>query len=479
MAYRDLREYVSTLEREGEAIRVGQEVDWDKEAGAILRRSYELKAPAPLFEKVKGYPEGYRLFGGAAANYRRVALSLGLAADTPFQEIVEEIERRWREPLKPVLVKDGPCQEVVSLAPEASLFSLPAPMIHEGDGGRFLGTWHLVATKDLDSSWVNWGMYRLMLHDRLHMGTQMNAFQHIGIMFMRKYEPRNLEMEFAAAFGGDPVLTIAAVLDYGLGNSEVDLAGALRREPVQLVPCKTVDLAVPAEAEIVVEGKFLPGVRLDEGPFGEYTGYRTAPRAPRPVCRVTAITHRHDPILPMASLGIPVDDGHIVLTLSHSLAIQQHLRSMGFPFKGVFAVPETAGHMAVVSIEPNYSNMATQIACAIWSCKAGVFIPYVVVVDSDVDPTNMGQVLHAITTKCHPARGIRVMDHSVGHPLIPFLNQEERLWGQSANVVFDCTWPLDWPRETVVPPRMSFENVYSKEIKDKVLANWRNYGYKE
>jgi len=351
-------------------------------------------------------------------------------------------------------------------------------MVHEGDGGRYLGTWGLVATRDLDTPWVNWGLYRLMIHDRHHMGTQMNPFQHIGMMFFGKYEPKGLEMDFAAAFGGDPLLTLAAGMDYGLGKDEADLAGGLRGAPVELVPCETVDLAVPAQAEIVVEGKFLPGVRLDEGPFGEYTGYRTAPRAPRPVCRVTAITYRQNPILPISCLGIPVDDGHVLLSLSFTISLKRTLREQGFPVRDIYIPPECVGHMVIVSVEARYSNIASQLASAIWGSKIGVFTCYVLVVDADVDIFNMPQVLHALVTKCHPGRGIRVMPQMPGHPLMPFANEEERLWGKGASVLFDCTWPLEWPRETEVPFKISFDSAYSQAVRERVVANWSNYGYK-
>ncbi|MBW1839817.1 MAG: UbiD family decarboxylase [Deltaproteobacteria bacterium] len=176
MPYQDLREWISALEKEGEIKRVEKEVDWDLEVGAITRRVYDLGAPAPLFEKIKGYPKGYRILsapiGLSARNkYARLALALDMPADSTIRDLTEEYIRRKKNPIPPVEVKEGPCQENVYLGEEVDLYKFPAPMVHEGDGGRYLSTWHTVISKDPDSGWVNYGMYRQMIHDKNYLGT--------------------------------------------------------------------------------------------------------------------------------------------------------------------------------------------------------------------------------------------------------------------------------------------------------------------
>ncbi len=206
MSVSDLRDYISLLTRHGELQRVEEEVDWNLEMGAIIRRCYDIGAPAPLFERIKGYPKGYRVLGApmgpskhpAHSLYARVALGLGLEPHAPAKEIMEVYLQRKEKPLKPERVRNAPCKENVLLGDQIDLLKFPVPFIHGGDGGRYIGTWHTVITKDPDSSWVNSGMYRLMVHDRNTMGCLFPAQQHIGQIY-QKYEAKNLPMPAAVA----------------------------------------------------------------------------------------------------------------------------------------------------------------------------------------------------------------------------------------------------------------------------------------
>ena len=237
MAFRDLREYIEKLEEEKELVRIDEEVDWDLEVGAIIRRSYDLKAPAPLFQNIKGYPKGYRIFGApAGASNRtgrlhcRMAISFGMDPDSSAEEIIEEYLERKKNPVKPLMVGDGPCKEIIKVGDDVNLLDFPVPLVHEGDGGRYIGTWHVVITKDPDTGWVNWGMYRLMVHGKNSMGGIIAAPQHIGQRYYGKYEARNQPMEFAVAIGTEPVTPIMGCTFLPPGVDEADIAGALRKE---------------------------------------------------------------------------------------------------------------------------------------------------------------------------------------------------------------------------------------------------------
>jgi 4-hydroxy-3-polyprenylbenzoate decarboxylase len=478
MPFNDIRSYITALEKVGEVVRVEQEVDWDLEAGAIVRRACQLEAPAPFFQKMKDYPAGYRMFGAPMASFRRVALALDLDPDTHYSEIFEEYYRRSRDRITPVIVGSGPCQENVVMGEEVNLFQFPAPMIHDGDGGRYISSWHIIATRDPETGWTNWGMYRQMVHNRRLMGGLCTPNSDQG-RIQAKYDKRGQNMPFATVIGGDPLALFTGTAVYPYGQSEADLAGALRREPVELVKCKTVDIYVPAQAEIVIEGEVLSNVRVEEGPFGEYTGYRSSPRMPRSVYQVNCITFRNDPILTMTNMGVPVDDSHICCSLSWAGEIRKLLEEQGFPITGVYMPPEAVLHMVVVGVEVPYAHIATQIANCIFGSKfGGVWMHEVVVVDSDVDIYNMKEVIHALATKCHPVDGILVQDKSPGHPLAPYLSLEDRTWFRGAKVVFDCTWPTHWPVETARPPKSAFNTIYPQEVQEKVLANWQKYGYK-
>src|SRR3990172_6744636 len=312
MALKDLRDFIEVLDKAGHLVKVKQEVDWNLGVGAITRRACELQERAMLFEKVKDAP-GVRIMGAPCATYARMALAMGMDADAPVKDIVKEFDKRIANPIKPMLVSSGPCKENIIKGNDINLFKFGAPMVHDGDGGRYISTWHAIVTRDLDSSWVNWGMYRQMIHNETMMGGILLPFQHIGRIY-QKYEKANKPMPFATVIGTEPLCAVASVLSPGVGVNEVDLAGGLREEPVDLVKCETVDLEVPAHAEIVIEGHVLPGVRVDEGPFGEYTGYSSAPRRPQCVYEVSCITHRHNPILTLSNMGVPVDDSDVVCT---------------------------------------------------------------------------------------------------------------------------------------------------------------------
>ncbi|MGH7845639.1 MAG: UbiD family decarboxylase [Candidatus Binatia bacterium] len=485
MALRDLRDYIDVLESCGELVRVRQEVDWNLEMGAIVRRCYDLGAPAPLFENIKGYPDGYRALGAPLGPskrarhslYARTAIALGLPPQTPAKKIMAVYLQRKEKPVKPTLVSAGPCKEVILRGREVDLSKFPVPLIHGGDGGRYIGTWHAVVTKDPDSDWVNWGMYRLMIHDRNSLGCLFPLQQHIGQMY-QKWEAKREPMPAAVAIGGPPIVPIVSCSQLPPFVSEVDIAGGLQEQPIPLIKCETVDLEVPAMSEIVLEGEVLPHERRVEGPFGEYMGYEAGKSSPKPVFRVNAITHRRDPILPFSNMGMPIHESQTTTALFKGAEIYAELKKLGLPVKAVFVPPYGVGHMVVVSTETPFINFAKRVAHAVWATKPGLFTYYIVVVDSDVDPTNMDEVLHAITTKCHPVDGIHAVPHIPGFPvLLPFLPAKERLLGDAAGVIFDCTWPKDWAPDTI-PVKATLENLWPGEIKEKVLANWEKYGFK-
>ncbi|MDP2727478.1 MAG: UbiD family decarboxylase, partial [Dehalococcoidia bacterium] len=366
--------------------------------GAVIRRAYDLRAPAPLFEKIKDYPKGFRIFGAPAGfsrpgrEYARIALALGMKPEARIGEIIEEYIKRKKAPLKPSIVSSGPCKENILLGNNVDLLKFPVPLLHDGDGGRYIGTWHLVVTRDPDTAWTNWGIYRLMVHDATSMGGLVAPSQHIGMMYYQKYEARNQPMPFAVVIGAEPVSPLIAGTFIPMGINEADIIGGLRNEPLQLVKCETVDLEVPASSEIVIEGEMLPRERRDEGPFGEYTGYRSSHKgSPKPVYRVKAITYRNDPILPVSCMGVPIDDGHTAMSVTVAAEVLDDLRSRGFPVKMVSVPPECAAQVVEVSTKTPYSYIAKRIGHAIWGSPAGSILYWVVVVDDDVDATNLNE----------------------------------------------------------------------------------------
>ena len=251
MIAKDNREFLDQLEKAGEAIRIKQEVDWDCEAGAIVRRACEIGAPAPFFQKIKDYP-GHRMAGGLLSTPKRIAILLGMDLNSSIRQLIDEFAERKKNRIKPVLVKDAPCQQNVAMGKDVNLSMFPIPMVHDGDGGRYI-TWHALINKDPDTGWVNWGMYRDMVHNEHLVGCLALPHSDAG-RIMAKYEWKGEGMPFAIAIGLPPACAFTAACSLGAGVSEVEVAGALQGEPVELVKCKTVDLEVPAYSEIVLEG---------------------------------------------------------------------------------------------------------------------------------------------------------------------------------------------------------------------------------
>lgn len=476
MPFEDLREFAQKLEKTGDLIRIKREVDWNLEAAAIMRRSNEIEGPAQLFEKIKDYSPSYRMLGSPLATLRRLAVAMDLPAATPYGGLLDELIKRSRNPIKPIVVKSGSCKENVDVGDAVDLLKFPCPFLHMDDGGRFIGTWNVGVTKDPESEWVNYGMYRLMLNDRRTTGVSMSAPQHGGLIY-QKYEAMGKPMPYAAFIGGEPIIGAIAAASLPHGVSEWDVAGGVRGEPLKLVKCETVDLYVPASAEIVLEGEVLPGERRPEGPHGEYPGYEVTGIVDRTVFHVKAVTYRNDSILTVSCIGAPVDDSHITTNLGFAAEIKVALIQEGLPITGVYIPPESCQHLCVVATKTPYAGIPFRIAGRVWSTKSGGFIPRVIVVDEDVDPANMKEVIHALSVKSHPRRGTTIVDNAFNCPLTPFLPVEDRKIGFGAYILHDCTWPKEWKPEHI-PAKTSFQTSYPDDVQKKVLSRWEGYGFK-
>ncbi len=476
MPFKDLREFISKLDETGDLVTVKKEVDWDLEAAAISRRVYEMSGPALLFENIRDYPPGYRLFGGSLGTFRRVAIAFGLDPETPVRELYREYEERMEKRLQPVVLETGPCKENILIGDEVDANRFPAPYIHEGDGGRYIGSWDLVVSKDPDSAWLNWGMYRFMIHNERYIVGFPRFHSHLGRVLHKHYVPKKKRMPMALVIGSDPVSHLIASASIPKGVSEAEVSGGVNQRPVELVRCETSDLLVPAHAEIVMEAEILPDATAQEGPFGEYPGYRTEGVRMGVLAHITAISFRTDPILTMISLGMPPDDNHVATPITSAVAVKHHLKKNGVPVIDVYTPPEAVIHTAIVSVKTGGRAVVEHILDAMTVRRADW--SKIVVVDSDVDVFDMGQVIHAFSTKCHPKRGIivREVENGKGNPLTPCLTPEERRAYAGPVVAFDCTWPLEWPEDTHIPVKASFEGIYPEEIREKVLNRWKEYG---
>jgi 4-hydroxy-3-polyprenylbenzoate decarboxylase len=361
---------------------------------------------------------------------------------------------------------------------EVDLFKLPAPYLHDGDGGRYIGTWHTVITRTPDKAWTNWGMYRLMISGQRALGGLIVPTQHIG-MHYDLWRGAGQDMPFAVALGTDPVTALLSSMSIPDGVDEADIVGGYRGKPLDVVRCETVDLEVPASAEIVIEGTVSLTETCMEGPFGEYTGYISNSQKQRPVFKVSAITHRKDPILPVVCPGEPVDD-HLCMSLSLAADALALLRKKSIPVVMTFIPSEAALHLLVVSVDKSQwqgDSIAHAVGEAIWSAKIGTLLPKIILVDRDIDPTEIGKVLWAFATKCHPQHGIATFPNRDIFPLTPYLYPEEKRDRKCTMVVFDCTWPSVWPQD-YAPRKAGFDSLWPLAMQERVLDSWPRYGYR-
>jgi 4-hydroxy-3-polyprenylbenzoate decarboxylase len=478
MAFKDHRDFFEVLERENELARVKKEVDWDGEAGAISRKTFEHEGPALLFEKIKDYPEGYRISNGTSGTWGRVALSMMLPKNTPVRKIYKEYDERIDIKIPPKIVKkgDAPCKENIMLGEKVDLNEFPAPMVHEGDGGRYIGTWDVVVNKEPETNWTNWGMYRFMVHTKNWLTGWPQSTSQLAFIMKKSYLPYNKPMPIAVVLGTDPLSHIVATAGIKTFEDEVDHVGGLRGEPVELVTCETSDLLVPAHAEMIIEGELMPDQIAPDGPFGEYPGYRSGTMCAGVAVKVKAITYRSKPIVTMVALGTPPDDSSIAASLTAAVAMKKGLLRHGVPVTDVYVPPEGVTHLIVIGVTRGGVDTARKVLD--YFTLRRVMTNKHIIVDADVDVFNMAEVLHCFATRCHPGRGILYEWYEGrSNSLTPFYSPEERKKLKGVSVAFDSTWPPEWEKE-IVPIKASFNSMYTKETIDKVNKNWESYGIK-
>jgi 4-hydroxy-3-polyprenylbenzoate decarboxylase len=478
MAFNSHRDFFEVLEKEGELARIKKMVDWDGEAGAIGRKTYENQGPALLFEKIKDYPDGYRISNGTTGTWSRVALSMEMDAKTPVRQIYGEYENRVKVKIPPTIVKKdkAPCKENIMTGDGVDLYEFPMPMIHPGDGGRYVGTWDVVINKDPDTNWQNWGMYRFMAHTKNWLTGWPQTTSQFAFILNKSYLPYNKPMPVAIVLGADPLSHIIATAGIKPFEDESLYVGGLRGEPIELVQCETSDLLVPAHAEIVIEGEVMPDKIAPDGPFGEYPGYRSGTMCAGIAVKVNAVTYRSKPIVTMIALGTPPDDSSIAASLTAAVAMKQGLIRHGVPITDVYVPPEGVTHLIVIGVKKGGIKTTRDILD--FFTRRRIMTNKHIVVDADVDVFNMAEVLHCFATRCHPGRGILYEWYEGrSNSLTPFYNPEERKKLKGCSVAFDSTWPPEWESE-IVPIKSSFKTIYTEELINKVNKDWAGYGIK-
>jgi len=486
MAVKNMRAFIDKLEQEGELKRITAEVDWDLEIGAITRKVYSSNGPALLFENIKDHKDtiSTRLFTGGVATKDRIAMMMDLPREIPHKDLSEEVRRRWKKPIPPVMVNSGPVKGNILTGDSIDLYQFPVPKWHHLDGGRYINTFCAIITKDPENGVRNVGLYRGMIVSRNEIGVLLVPGQGWGVHFL-KYKEMGKPMPVAVAYGCDESLVFHACSSVPRDVDEFGLNGAILEEPTELVKCEKVDLEVPANAEIVVEGFIDPDPETYklEGPFGEYTGYY-GEAARRPVIRVECITHRNDPIFRGTLEGMdhnnPNEDSSM-LVISLSASTKDILEGQGIP--GVIDV--SAVPITLVRIKKMYRGHAKQIAAALWGSSGGQYLyKFVIVVEEDTDIWNRRSVEAALSYRVNAAEDdIVIMPGSFGAVLDPstrFNDRDELMYGTGkwARILIDATINWNYPKNPqwgneIYPPR-SVD--LSPEQKALVAKRWKEYG---
>jgi 4-hydroxy-3-polyprenylbenzoate decarboxylase len=420
VAYRDLRDFLRTLEKKGELKRISEEVDPILEITEITDRTVKAGGPALLFEK----PGGSRIpvVTNLVGTERRMNLaleveSLGEVADRIHSFLDMQSPQGIFEKMKmlpklaelgsffPKTVRSGECQEVVR-EKDFSLDYFPILQCWPQDGGRYI-TWPMVITKNPETGKRNVGCYRMQVFDERTTGMHWQTQKH-GAEHFRSARAKNREgkLEVAVAIGADPATCLAGILPVPPDMDEFLFSGFLRRDPVELVACRTVDLEVPANAEIVLEGYVELGEMRTEGPFGDHTGFYSL-EGEFPVFHLTCVTHRKDPIYLTTIVGPPPQEdyfiGHAIERVFLPVMKMQYpeIVDVAMPAEGIFQ------NLMIVAIKKSYPGHARKIMSAIWSLGQAMFTKVVVVVDHDVNVQDSRELVWKALCAIDPERDIQ------------------------------------------------------------------------
>ncbi|KUL38848.1 4'-phosphopantetheinyl transferase [Streptomyces sp. NRRL F-4489] len=487
----NFRDFVDGLLTAGDAIDIRRPVDPLLEAAAVTRRVYETRSPAPLFANLLGAAPGFRLLGAPAGlsgvpgqTYGRLAAHFGLAPGTTPRHLLEKlIAAMHAEPVAPRVVDSGPCKEHVLRGDAVDLERFPVPLLHEQDGGRYVGTYGFHVVRTPDGRWTSWSVSRSMLHGpRTLVGPAMPQ-QHLG-MIHQMWRERGEATPWAMVLGAPPAALAAAGMPLPAEVSEDGYVGALAGSPVEVVRTETNDLYVPANSEIVLEGWISPDETAPEGPMGEYHGYTAADPKPQPVFHVEAITHRTDPILPMCVAGRPTEENHTIWGTMISAAALDQLRADGLPVDLAWCSYEAATCWLVVSVDIrrlaatglDERGLADAVAASLFTSHAGWLVPKVLLVADDIDITDTDQVVWALATRYHPGTGEYPYPDAPGIPLVPYLTPEEVRSGRGGKAVISCLLPENFEGRTRGIPT-DFHHSYPPAIRQRVLDNWADYGF--
>ena len=468
----DLRDFLVLCEQEGEFHRIKTEVDWNLELSHVAKLSEEKGGTVLLFENVKGYKTP--VVTSIYCNTTRMAMAFGM----PKNSTIFEMAKKWiditekTKGIAPKVVKTGPILENQMSGDKVDVLSFPVPRYLPEDLGRYFGTAVNVITKDPEAGIVNSGTYRMEVLDKKSLGCFFAKGKDAEIN-MKKYQSRGELMPIAAVIGADPRLLFLSGSTIPHGVSEFDVLGALRGQPLDVVISDVTGLPIPAYAEIVAEGFLNPDPKSfrDEGPFGEYPGYYSGERSPKPWLDIKRILFRNQPIFWAELVGRPPSANVLIHSLAKTAAVWTQLHDMGIPgIQSVCFPPSSGRFWVVISVKQMYPGHSRQVGLATLGTVAGHYgVKGVIIVDDDISADDWERVMWALSVRYNPATSTEIIHQTRSTPLDPSLPIGQRDVG--SQIILDATIPFHWQKK----PKMC---ELDKAMVEKTKNRWSDFGFK-
>jgi 4-hydroxy-3-polyprenylbenzoate decarboxylase len=471
-----LDEWLIRVEAMGELKRITAPVDLVLEMSTITYLSGKtVGGPTLLFESILGHPGRRLLFNPFGSSLNRAALTLREQPGKSPIELTRILSQKMKRriPPKAVDAAAAPVNRNIQRGEQVDVTRFPAPVMWPLDGGNYIGTADCVITQDPGNQRINLGAYRQMVQGPRQVGFYASPGKD-AVLDRERWWAQGKPAPVAAVYGLEPLLFLCAATSFPKDVSEYEFAGGINGAPIEVFQSEITGLLLPANAELIVEGFCYPDKAASEGPFGEFTGYYGRPGGPTPYIEISALRHRDNPIITSALMADgPSNECGTLWSMSKAAKVWADLDALGVPgIQGVWSPPEAAGWgMTVVSIEQRYAGHASQVMSLAAQCMGGAyFTKYIIVVDDDVDPSNMQEVLWAMVTRSRPSESIEILRATWSTFLDPSINPpENRPWGSKCliNACKEFKHLKDFSPRTLL----------KKEMYEQVCARWQELGF--
>ncbi len=471
MSTNDLRTWLKKA-NERKELKQFEGADWNLEIGCVTQLNKGKEPPALLFTGIKDYPSGYKVASSVLKSQSNIEDALNLPAHQSRLDLLKTFQTKFPEwgikagEFPPQFVDSGPILEEVHSGKDVNLLEFPVPVWHDLDGGRYIGTGDAIITRNPYTNEVNFGTYRVMVHDANTLGIFI-APGHHGLLNIQRYHEQGKACPIALSVGHHPLFLALGGVD--IPGPEYNFGGAVRGKPIEVIKEEITGLPIPAHSEIVLAGWCPVGMARMEGPFGEWTGYYASGETSSPIIEVKRIYHRKDPILLGCPNYRPPNDFSPFSVIARSAMLFNQMKDNDVPDVRGCWISESAIHTFVtISIKQRYAGHAKQAAIVASHCPVSTNMGrYIVVVDDDIDPTNIHEVIHAMGFRSDPATGIDIIRNAWSTPLDPMIRKPTKAWVNSRAIIDACRpyeWIDEFPKQTEPSP----------DLVKRVKQKWAN-----